>query len=84
MDWGSVLLHLEDIVNTVIDCVLPPRKTTRRTKRHTVRTIPLHTASHHLLGVEITTLLDYQNPVVRDLVQSLKNSKYLQMHYQDL
>ena len=72
MDWGSILRTIQDAVSACIDCVLPPRRTTRRTKHLTLSHIPLIVASHHLLDTEITTIMDYQTPAVHDLIQSLK------------
>lgn len=43
-----------------------------RTIRRTEADIPLLPASHHLLGIDITTLMDYRDPAVQDLIRSLK------------
>lgn len=59
-------------VEMIIDAVLPPKPRTERTKRLSIEEIPLTPTSHDLLGVRITTLMDYQKDEVRDLVQSLK------------
>lgn len=56
----------------VLDAVLPPRERTLRTKARTVGEIPLSPTVHDLLGTRITTLMEYQNSAVEDLVQSLK------------
>lgn len=72
MDWGSLVRYVQDSVSNCIDYVLPPRRTTRRTKHLTLSHVPLVVASHRLLGTEITTIMDYQNPAVHDLIQSLK------------
>lgn len=60
------------VFEAVIDAVLPLRERARRTKRLTAESIPLFPTTHELLGVKITTLMDYENKTVADLIQSLK------------
>src|SRR5262249_3988950 len=57
---------------SVLDVVLPLRERSARTKSRTLEDIPLQPTSHDLLGAKITTLMDYQNPAVEDLIRSLK------------
>src|SRR3989344_182560 len=64
----SILSFLEAIVDTV----LPIRGRSARTKARTLGEIPLLPMPHDILGVRITTLMEYQNPAVEDLVRSLK------------
>jgi competence protein ComFC len=63
---------LVNVFETVIDVVLPLRERSARTKSRTLDEIPLMPMSHDLLGAKITTLMDYKDPAVQDLVQSLK------------
>jgi len=57
---------------SILDAVVPPRARTARTKVRTLEEIPLSPAPYDLLGVRITTLMDYRNAAVADLVRSLK------------
>ncbi len=65
-------MGLLKMLETVFDIVLPLRARTARTKERTFEDIPLAPAAHDLLGARITTLMEYQNPAVRDLIRSLK------------
>ena len=56
----------------IFDAILPLRERAARTKKRTLEDIPLSPTSHDLLGAKITTLMDYQNPAVEDLIRSLK------------
>ncbi|MEK7069015.1 MAG: hypothetical protein AAB947_01375 [Patescibacteria group bacterium] len=60
------------IFEYVFDIILPPRARTARTKARTLEAIPLSPMSHDTLGVRITTLMEYQNIAVEDLIRSLK------------
>ena len=64
--------RLWDILDTILDVILPPRARTMRTKQLSAEDIPLSPTSHDLLGVKITTLMNYQKQEVQDLIQSLK------------
>ena len=64
--------RLRDVFETILDAVLPPRARTARTKQLAAEDIPLSPTSHELLGVKITTLMQYQKKEVQDLIQSLK------------
>ncbi len=57
---------------TVIDTILPLRQRSARTRVRTLGEIPLSPTVHDLLGTHITTLMEYHNPAVEDLVRSLK------------
>lgn len=57
---------------SVLDAILPLHERSARTKTRTVRDIPLTPTVHELLGTSITTLMDYQNAAVQDLVRALK------------
>lgn len=62
----------KDIMNALFDLVLPRRERRVRTEARQLEDIPLSPMPHDLLGVRITTLMDYQNPAVEDLIRSLK------------
>jgi ComF family protein len=63
---------MKDGLEAILDVLLPLRERTARTKNRTLEDIPLAPTAHELLRVTITTLMDYQNPAVEDLVRSLK------------
>jgi len=56
----------------ILDTILPLRGRTARTKQRSITEIPLSPTTHDLLGLKITTLMDYQDPAVEDLIRSLK------------
>lgn len=60
------------LLNTALDTILPLRGRSARTKHRALEDIPLTPESHELLGVRITTLLDYRDGAVKDLIQALK------------
>jgi ComF family protein len=72
MDWGRLALKARTIITEVLDAVLPPHARTLRTKERTFDDIPLTVAIHELLGTRITTLMDYRQSEVQDLIRSLK------------
>jgi ComF family protein len=55
-----------------LDAIMPRRARSIRTDALTLERVPLEPAAHDLLGVRITTLMNYQRQEVRDLIQSLK------------
>lgn len=59
-------------IEAIVDTILPLRPRSARTKALTLERVPLSITSHELLGESITTLMDYRDPDVHDLVQSLK------------
>lgn len=64
--------RLKEFMNTILDIILPRRERRVRTESRQLEDIPLSPVSHDLLGVRITTLMEYQNPAVEDLIRSLK------------
>ena len=67
--------YIYRMCEAVLDVVLPLKERAARTKKRTIDQIPLIPTPHDLLGARITTLMDYRNPEVQDLVQSLKYDK---------
>lgn len=65
-------IRIIELLQTIFDTILPRRERRVRTELRSLEDIPISLASHHLLGVQITTLMDYRNPAVEDLVRSLK------------
>ena len=65
-------MSLKTGIETILDTILPLRPRSARTKALKLESVPLTVTSHELLGAQITTLMDYQRPEVRDLIQSLK------------
>lgn len=57
---------------SILDAVAPPHGRTARTQKRNVADIPLSPTAHDLLGVQITTLMDYRGEESQDLVRSLK------------
>ncbi|MEK7133982.1 MAG: hypothetical protein AAB804_02840 [Patescibacteria group bacterium] len=57
---------------SVLDAILPLRERTARTKSREPGDIPLTLEVHDLLQANITTLMDYRNSAVQDLIRSLK------------
>ncbi len=68
----KALRFLRLIFETALDAVMPLRARSARTKERTIEDLPLCPTTHDLLSVRITTLMDYQNPAVEDLIRSLK------------
>jgi len=66
------MTRFKEIMNIILDTILPRRLRRVRTESRTIEDIPLSPMSHDLLGVRITTIMDYQTPEVQDLVHSLK------------
>lgn len=60
------------ICEAALDVILPLRARAARTKKRTIDQIPLTPTPHDLLGTHITTLMNYRDSEVQDLVQSLK------------
>ena len=60
------------IFNALFDAVLPRSGRRQRSETHSLTDIPLSSASHDLLNAHILTLFDYREPVIADLIQSLK------------
>lgn len=64
--------YLRMLLEAMLDAILPLRARSARTKQRSAEDIPLSPTVHELLRVHITTLMDYQNPAVEDLIRSLK------------
>lgn len=56
----------------MLDTILPRRERRVRTESREFGDIPLATRTHDLSGLRITTLMDYRNPAVEDLIRVLK------------
>ena len=56
----------------IADAIIPPRARVARTRRCSLTTIPLAPTVHSLHDTSIVTLFDYKDPIIRDLIQSLK------------
>lgn len=59
-------------LHAILDAIVPPKARTLRLQELSVENIPLSPMSHELLGVTITTLMDYKAQAAQDLIQSLK------------
>ena len=66
--WARVYTATE----AILDVILPLRKRAARTKQRTIEDIPLTPTTHKLLGATITTLMDFREPAVTDMIKSLK------------
>ncbi len=64
--------HFLAVLEVIFDTILPLRERSARTKARTAEEIPLAPTVHELLGARITTLMDYREGAVQDLVRSLK------------
>jgi len=64
--------HLLAVLEVIFDTVLPLRGRSARTKARTADEIPLCPTVHELLQARITTLMDYRQSEVQDLIRSLK------------
>ena len=60
------------VLEVIFDTILPLRGRAARTKARTAEEIPLCPTVHELLQARITTLMDYRQSEVQDLVRSLK------------
>ena len=68
----KLLYIVRNAFETIMDAILPLRQRSQRTKGRTLEDIPLAPTAHELLRERITTLMDYQNGAVQDLIRSLK------------
>ncbi len=64
--------HLLAVLEVIFDTLLPLPGRATRTKSRTAEDIPLTLTVHTLLKTQITTLTDYQQGAVQDLIRSLK------------
>ncbi len=60
------------VLEVIFDTILPLRARSARTKERGPEDIPLLPTVHDLLGARITTLMDYRQSAVQDLIRSLK------------
>lgn len=67
-----LLFRLWLVLEVMLDTILPLRARTARTKARTAEEIPLAPTVHELLNARITTLMDYRESAVQDLIRSLK------------
>jgi ComF family protein len=56
----------------ILDAVMPLRERSARMKKRSASDIPLVVTEHELLGAQVTTLMDYRNAQVQDLIRALK------------
>jgi ComF family protein len=68
----TALRMLTAVFLPVLDTLLPERSRAARTRKRTIRDFALVPTEHSLLGETITTLLDYKDPGVSDLIRALK------------
>ena len=68
----KLLVWLTVALAAILDAIVPLRARAARTRERKPEDIPLAPTTHKLLGVNITTLMDYKNPAAQDLIQSLK------------
>ncbi len=61
-----------NVYEALADAVFPLRERAARTKARSLEEIPLSPTSHDLLRQQVTTLMEYRDPAVQDLVRSLK------------
>ena len=66
------ILNIRRAGEYVLDAIIPRKARSVRTQERTIAEIPLVPTTHDLLGTQITTLMDYRDLAVRDLIQSLK------------
>lgn len=60
------------LLSALLDAIVPPKARTQRLKDTRIEHVQLSPTAHHLLGVQITTLMDYKAQTSQDLIQSLK------------
>ena len=60
------------LFQTLFDTLLPLRPRSARTRSRTVEDIEPVTATHELLGIQITTIMEYRDPAVSDMIRALK------------
>ena len=56
----------------VLDAIAPRRARSTRTQARTLADISVVPTTHELLRVQITTIMQYENPAVQDLIRALK------------
>ena len=68
----NLLGYIGQGFEAVIDAIMPLRARSARMKERSASDIPLVVTEHALLDACITTLMEYRNPAVQDLVRALK------------
>ena len=68
----NMLAEIKEFANRMLDVVLPRRGRSVRTQKLAPENIPVFPAVADLLQNRITTLMDYKEPAVEDLIRSLK------------
>jgi len=71
MDYSTISTIFR-FFETLLDAVVPLRARSARTKKRSIADIPLIPTPHDVLGTRITTLMEYRDPAVQDLIRSLK------------
>ena len=74
----NLLGYIGQGFEAVIDAIMPLRARSARMKERSASDIPLVVTEHELLEAHITTLMEYRDPAVQDLVRALK---YDRSHY---
>ena len=59
-------------IQIALDTILPRKERVVRIDHYTLEDIPVSPVEHEVLGVQITTLLDYRTHVAQDLIRALK------------
>lgn len=68
----TVWRHAASFLMDILGVILPERSRAARIRMRSLSDFLLVPTQHDLLGTRITTLLDYRDPAVTDLVRSLK------------
>lgn len=68
----KVFYVLRDFFMRVLDAIVPRKSRTVRAEALSPEDVPLRPTVHELLGKKVTTLMDYENPKVADLIHALK------------
>lgn len=59
-------------LNVILDALLPQKERVRKTSERAPSDFPITPTAHTLLGTQIVTILNYREPAVAELLQSLK------------
>jgi ComF family protein len=68
----NVLGVVRRFFDSLLDAVAPMQERAMRTKTRSLEDIPLAPTAHELLGARITTIMNYRDAAVQDLIRSLK------------
>lgn len=60
------------LVNAFLDLLLPRKERIQRLDLYSVESLPIEPEVHEVLGVHITCLMSYRDPMVEDIVRTLK------------